>query len=67
MLSFAKKDFYKASLNKNKYNYEKNFGICNNLLGRDQDLPLPSCNSNKELTNDFNTFLLIKYRRSKWI
>ena len=39
MLSFAKKEFYKTSLNENKYNYKKIFGICNNLLGRNQDLP----------------------------
>ena len=63
MLSFAKKDFYEASLNKNEYSYKKLFRICNNLLGRNQDLHLPTCNSNKELTNDFNTFLLIKLKK----
>ena len=57
MLSFAKKDFYKASLNENKYNYKKIYGICNTLLGRNQELPLPICNSNKELANNFNAFL----------
>ena len=67
VLSFAKKGFYKASLNENKYNYKKFFGICNNLPGRNQDLPLPTCNSNKELANEFNTFLQIKYRKSEWI
>ena len=67
MLSFAKKNFYKTSLNENKYNYKKIFGICNNLLGRNQDLPLPTCNFNKELANEFNTFLQIKYRKSEWI
>ena len=60
MLSFAKKDFYKATLNENKHNYKKMFGICNTLLGRSQKLPLPACNSNKELANDFNTFFTDK-------
>ena len=58
MLSFVKKDFYKASLNENKYNYKKFFGICNNLLGRNQNLPLLTCNSNKELANEFNTIFI---------
>ena len=65
MLSFAKKDFCKTSLNENKYNYKKCFGICNTLLGRNQELPLPICNSNKELANDFNAFLKIKYKNQK--
>ena len=55
-LSLTKKDFYKATLNETKHNYKKIFGICNTLLGRSQELPLPTCNSNKELANDFNTF-----------
>ena len=56
MFSFTETDFYKTSLIENKYNYKKIFGICNNLLGRNQDLPLPTCNANKELAYDFNTF-----------
>ena len=63
MLSFAKKDFYKATLNENKHKYKKVFGICNTLLGRNQELPLPTCNSNKELANDFNTFLTDKIQK----
>ena len=63
MLSFAKKDFYKTSLNENKYNYKKIFGICNTLLGRSQELPLPTCNSNKELANDFNAFFTDKMHK----
>ena len=63
MLSLVKKDFYKATLNENRHNYKKNFGICNTLLGRSQELPLPTCNSNKELANDFNTFFTEKIRK----
>ena len=63
MLSLAKKDFYKATLNENKHNYKKIFGICNTLLGRSQELPLPSCNSNKELANDFNTCFTDKIQK----
>ena len=63
MLSFAKKDFYKTALNENKHNYQKIFGICNTLLGRNQELPLSTCNSNKELANDFNTFFTDKIQK----
>ena len=49
MLSFAKKDFYKATLNENKHNCKKIFEICDTLLGISQELPLPTCKSNKEL------------------
>ena len=63
MLSFAKKDFYKASLNENKYSYKIIFGIFNTLLGRNQELPLPTCNSNKELANDFNAFFTDKIQK----
>ena len=65
MLSFAKKDFYKATLNENKHSYKKIFGLCNTLQGRSQELSLPTSNSNKELANDFNTFSQIKYRKSE--
>ena len=63
ILSFAKKGFYKASLNEKQYNYQKLFGICKTLLGRSQDLPLPTCNSNKELANDFNEFFTNKIQK----
>ena len=63
ILSFAKKDFYKATLNENKHNYKKSFGICNTLLGRNQELPFPTCSSNKELANDFNTFFTDKIQK----
>ena len=63
MLSLAKKDFYKATLNENKHNYKKIFGICNTLLGRSQELLLPSWNSNKDLANEFNTFLTDKIQK----
>ena len=37
--------------------------MCNTLLGRSQELPLPTCNSNKELANDFNTFFTDKIQK----
>ena len=63
MLSLAKKDFYKTTLNQNKYNYKKIYGICNALLGRNRETPLPICNSTKELANNFNTFFVDKIQR----
>ena len=63
LLSFIKWDIYKTLLNENKCNYKKIFGIFNNFKGRNQDLPLPTCSSNKELANDFNTFFTDKIQK----
>ena len=63
MLSFTKNNFFKASLYENKYNYRNIFGICNNLLGRNHNLPLLTCNSNKELADGFNTFFIDKIQK----
>ena len=63
MLSLTKKDFYKTTLNHNKHNYKKIYGICSTLLGRSRELSLPICNSTKELANNFNTFFIDKMQR----
>ena len=57
LLDFAEKEFYKTALSDNIYDYKQVFNICNNLLGRNQDLPLPHSQSNKTLADEFNTGL----------
>ena len=52
----AEKDYYHTRPGANKYNYENLFRICNSLLGKNKDLPLPPSESNQDLANDFNNF-----------
>ena len=59
-LTKAEKDFYKKSLHNNKNNFKAIFNICNNLLGRNLDLPLPPSVNNKILAEEFNTFSIDK-------
>ena len=56
-------EFYKTALSDNKYDYIKVFNICNNLLGRNQDLPLQPSNSNKTLADEFNNFFIQKIEK----
>ena len=39
------------------------FNICNNLFGRNQDLPLPACESNQELADSVKNFVIHKISR----
>ena len=52
----TEKDFYKKSLHDNKNYFKAIFNICNNLLGRNLDLPLPWGVNNKMLAEEFNAF-----------
>ena len=46
-----------------KHNYKQVFNICNNLFRRNQDIPLPPCESNQELADSFNNFIIDKISR----
>ena len=54
------KRFLQKSLHDNKNNFKAIFNICNNLLGRNLDLPLPPSDKNKMLAEVFNTFFIDK-------
>jgi hypothetical protein len=59
-LDVAEKAFYKQRLAENKYNYKQVFTICNKLLNRNADLPLPETQSTQDLADGFNRFFLDK-------
>ena len=47
IINKAEKDFYRKSLYDNKNDFKAIFKLCNNLLGRNLDLPLPPSVNNK--------------------
>ena len=59
----AEKDFYKKSIHDNKNDFKAIFNICNNLLGRNLDLPIPPSDNIKMLAEEFNTFFIDKIAR----
>ena len=52
--------FFLNKIIKNKSNYKQVYNVCNQLLGRNKDLPLPPNCTNKELADRFNTFFINK-------
>ena len=60
IIAKAEKDFYSKSVHDNKKDFKAIFNICNNLLGRNIDLPLPPSINNKMLVEEFNTFFTDK-------
>ena len=55
MLETAERSYYMDSLAPVKGDQKIIYNICNDLLGRDKNLPLPPCESNEVLANRFNT------------
>ena len=56
----AKNNYFGKLVEDNCTNTKKIFAICNNLLGRNQDLPLPPGFTNEELAECFNNFFISK-------
>ena len=56
MLDTAERSFYIDSLAQVKADQKIIYNICNDLLGRDKNLPLLLCKSNEVLANRFNTY-----------
>ena len=56
MLDNAKREYYRSSLSEHKFVFKWMFNTYNGLPGRDKDLPLPPCDSNHILADQFNTF-----------
>ena len=52
--------FFLEALADNRTNFKEIFNICNNVLGRNNNLPLPSLDSNINLVNKFNNYFLNK-------
>ena len=59
----AERDFFLLKLAENKNNYKEIFNICNGLLGRNKDLPLPPTDNIQSLANSFNTYFREKIEK----
>ena len=60
LLDSAKREYYKTMLTENKNNSKEVFRICDSLLGRNQDLPMPPGYTDDQLVNMFNDFFVTK-------
>ena len=56
----SRKIFLSGSLAYNRTNFKEIFSICNYILGRNNDLPLPLSDSNINLANNFNNYFYDK-------
>ena len=60
ILNQAKKNYFCKLVNDNHTKSKNIFAMCNNLLGRNQDIPLPPGFMDKELTKCFNNIFVSK-------
>ena len=56
MWNQAERSFFWEDLADNRTNFKKIFNICNTILGRNNNLPLPPSDSNTTLANNFNNY-----------
>ena len=59
-LDKAERDFFRTSIAENSTNYKRIYEICNHLLGRTKDSPMPPGVTNKVLAHRFNSFFIDK-------
>ena len=57
LLDSAEREYYKTMVTDNKNNSKEVFRICDSLLGRNQDLPMPPGYTDDQLANMFNDFI----------
>ena len=60
LLDEAERNYYKTQFQDNSQNLKKIFGICNGILGRKRDLPLPPGYTEEEQAERFNKFFITK-------
>ena len=60
LLDKAEWEFFLTSITENSMNYKCIYDICNHLLGRTKDSPLPHGITNKDLANRFNNCFIDK-------
>ena len=60
LMDSAERKFFFNKIIENKSNYKEVYNVCNQLLGRDKDSPLPPNGTNKELADRFNIFFTDK-------
>ena len=56
MSNQAERSFFWEALADNRTNFKKIFNICNTILGRNINLPLPPSDSNTTLANNFKNY-----------
>ena len=65
MLNCVERHFLHSRLYKNLNNLKQIFRICDSLLGRGKDLPLPPDFTSQELANNFNSVFITKIAKYK--
>ena len=60
LLDDAERKYYHTQLQDNSHNLKKIFRICDGILGRKQDLPLPPGHTEEEQAERFNKFFITK-------
>ena len=60
IIHLAECEYFTNTLLEHKYQPKEIFRICDRLLGRNQDLPLPPGYTNEELATMFSNFLITK-------
>ena len=63
MMDRAERSYYLNRLHDNRFYIKKIYAICNDLLGRRKEIPLPLAESKQELTNRFNQFFTEKVQK----
>ena len=62
-MDMAERIFYRNKLQDNRNDFKAIYCICNGLLGRTRDLPLPPCESKQELADRFANFFSSKIKK----
>ena len=60
LLAKAEQKFFLTSIIENSANYKHIYEICNNLIGRSKDSPLPPGIPSKDLAVSFNNYFIEK-------
>ena len=60
LIDTAKKGYYHDMILENRHNSKEVFHICNSLLGRNQELPMPPGFTDSQLAENFNNFFITK-------
>ena len=67
LLDKAEHEFFLNSIAENSNNYRKIYNICNQLLDRTKESPLPPGFTNQELADRFNNFFIDKIAKIRLV
>ena len=60
LMFVAKNEYFRDLIKQNNHDQRKLFSIVKSLLGTDHDQPLPTCESNRQLANNFASYFVNK-------